>query len=120
MVTLAGLTFTLNSYVSTDDLTTEMANKVSTDTELYIKKIDLFTNSIRLGWKESGDQTVMVPNLMTFQALMARVEALEMQVQTLSTQTSTAEQARTNIESTQDSIWAFTQLALQRLTDGGL
>jgi hypothetical protein len=115
-ITLAGLTFTLQSYATTASL----ANNVTTDTEEYLKKVDLFSNSIRLGWKEGGDQNVMVPNLATFQALVARVEALELQVQALSTQQSAVDAAQTQLETVQDSTWAFLQNAIIRLNDGGL
>jgi hypothetical protein len=114
-ITLHGITFTLGSYVTSEALATSLTNNVSTDTENYLKKVDLFTNSIRLGWKEGGDQVVVVPNLATFQSLVARVEALELQVQTLQTQQSTSEVARNMLETTQDSIWAFTTNALTRI-----
>ena len=62
----------------------------------------------------------MVPNLATFQALVARVEALELQVQTLSTQQSAVDAAQTQLETVQDSTWAFLQNAIIRLNNGGL
>ena len=115
-ITLSGLNFTLQNYVTNDSLATNLANKITTDTEHYLKKVDLFSNSIRLGWKDSGDQTILVPTLATFQALLARVGSLEVAVQTLQTQQLEAEQARSTLESTQSSIWAFTTLAQQRIS----
>ena len=79
------------------------------------KKIDLFSNSIRIGWKENGDQNVLVPLLSTFQALVTRVEMLEQQVATLFDQNVTADSTLQTLTDTQTSIWAFTQLALQRI-----
>ena len=115
-ITLSGLNYTLQNYVTNDSLATNLANKITTETEHYLKKVDLFTNSIRLGWKESGgDQTLMVPNLATLQALVARVELLEVAVQTLQTQQSAGELARDTIESTQETIWNFTQFAFERI-----
>jgi hypothetical protein len=110
-ITLSGLTFTLQNYATNDSL----ANHVTTDTENYFKKVDLFSNSIRLGWKENGDQNVLVPLLSTFQALVTRVEMLEQQVATLSDQNVTADSTLQTLTDTQTSIWAFTQLALQRI-----
>jgi len=115
-ITLQGLNFTLQSYATTASL----ANNITSESEGYIRKLDLFSNSIRLGWKESGDQTVIVPNLATFQALLARVEALELQVQNLNSQQATVDAAQTQLETVQDSTWAFLQLALTRLNNGGL
>ena len=110
-ITLAGLTFTLQNYATTNSL----ANNVTTDSENYLKKVDLFSNSIRIGWKEGNNQNVLVPNLATFQSLVARVEALELQVQTLQTQQNETDVARNIIETTQASIWNFTQNALTRI-----
>ena len=110
-ITLSGLMFTLSNYATTDSL----ANHVTTDTEKYFKKVDLFSNSIRIGWKENGDQNVLVPLLSTFQALVTRVEMLEQQVATLSDQNVTADSTLQTLTNTQTSIWAFTQLALQRI-----
>ena len=111
-ITLAGLTFTLQNYATIDSL----ANNITTDTENYLKKVDLFTNSIRLGWKEGGNQNVLVPNLSTFQSLVARVEALELAVQTLQTQQNEGEIAQNALSATVDSVRAFTQFALVRIT----
>ena len=111
-ITLAGLTFTLQNYATTASL----ANNVTTETTNYLKKVDVFSNSIRLGWKDNGDQNVLVPNLATFQTLMTRVDALELAVQTLQTQQTEGEVAMNTVTSIQNSIWAFTQNALTRLT----
>ena len=72
-ITVAGLTFTLQSYATIDSL----SEHVTTSIENYMKKIDVFSNSIRFGWNDSGAQRIMVPNLATFQALLERVSALE-------------------------------------------
>jgi hypothetical protein len=116
-ITLAGLTFTLQNYVTTNSL----ANNVTTDTEKYLKKVDLFTNSIRIGWKELGsDQNVLVPNLATFQALLARVSALENSIAILEARANDTETTTSTLNTVQDSIWSFTQLAISRLDAGGL
>ena len=115
-ITLQGLTFTLQSYVSNAALTATLANNVTTDTEVYIKKADVFSNSIRLAWKESGDHNVLVPLLSTFQLLVARVDQLESQILSLETNHAATDQLVNTIDSTQTSIWAFTTNALQRIT----
>ena len=115
-ITLAGLSFTLQSYATT----ASQSDHITSNTENYVKKVDVFSNSIRLGWKESGDQQVMVPNLVTFQALLARVEALEASNAILESRANTTEQATDSLNTVQDSIWQFTQNALTRLNAGGL
>ena len=57
----------------------------------------------------------MVPNLATLQALVARVELLEVAVQTLQTQQSAGEVARDTIASTQETLWNFTPYAFMRI-----
>jgi hypothetical protein len=63
---------------------------------------------------------VLVPNLATFQALVARVEMLEQQVASLFEENSAGQIARNTLESAQYTIFGFVQMAFQRLDDGGL
>ena len=69
-----------------------------------------------MNWLDNGSEfQALFVKLSTFQALLARVDQLEAQVQNLDTNQSASAQAIDTIENTQDSIWSFTQNALQRI-----
>ena len=99
-VTLAGLTFTLQSYPTNDSLATTLQPYLTQDSELYLYKSQLYSNSLALKWKENGENQVLVPLLITFQALEARVSSLEAQVSSLISALNTANQIIANTAAT--------------------
>ena len=96
-ITLTGLTFTLRPY-------------------LY--RSDVFSNGLRVNWvNDAGEaEDMILVKLQTFQDLETRVAQLEQQQGTLFNLQATVETMANTLQSRQDSIWLFTQNALQRLT----
>ena len=116
-ITLAGAQLLLNPYATTNALNAATQDVVRTDTELYLKADTLYSNSLKVKWRQFNvDQEVTLVKLSSFQDLLTRVTTLEQQIGTLFDQQAAADNARTTIESTQNSIWSFTQNALQRIT----
>ena len=120
-VTVLGLSLTLQDYATNDSLAAALSNNVSTDTPGYLYKVDVFNNALRMGFKgDASEQTQTVPNFDAFNGLLARVSALEASVAILENRANATEQTTASLNTVQDSIWAFTQLAFNRLDAGGL
>ena len=81
-------------------------------------KSDVYNNGLRVNWvNDSGaNENMILVKLSTFQDLETRVAQLEQQVGALFHQQAAADTALNAVETTQTSIWNFTQNAMQRLT----
>ena len=83
---------------------------------------DVYTNGVRVNYQNAAGQSenMILVNLATHEALAARVATLEAQLATLVTQQSAIDTAVTAVETQSNSIWAFTQNNILRLTNAGI
>ena len=86
------------------------AGNVDTTTENYLRRTQTYSDSLQVNWRQSGeDKQMILVNLSSFNALVARVTALESQMQSASNNIITIQSNVTNV--TQQAIGTAQQVA---------
>ena len=86
------------------------AGNVDTTTENYLRRTQTYSDGLQVSWRQSGeDKQMILVNLSAFNALVARVTALESQMQSASNNIITIQSSVTNV--TQQAIGTAQQVA---------
>ena len=102
----------LPGYVKKTEITAYAlaAGNVDTTTENYLRRTQTYSDGLQVSWRQSGeDKQMILVNLSAFNALVARVTALESQMQSASNNIITIQSSVTNV--TQQAIGTAQQVA---------